>query len=94
MSEKLLRNPDVVMREEDDEALLYCAEDDDLGVGNVSFLNKTGKIIWQLCDGSCSGDEIVEIFFSKFTDTPKDELKTDIETFIDSLLKKRWLINV
>lgn len=48
-----VRNPDIVDRVEEKEALLFNAAD-----SNMLCVNETGVFIWKLCDGKHSEKEI------------------------------------
>jgi hypothetical protein len=41
------RNPDIVARKEEKEALLFNPAD-----GNMLCTNRTGVLVWELCDGA------------------------------------------
>ncbi len=56
-----VRTPDIVVRKEKKEALLFNPSD-----GSLLCINKTGIFIWDLCDGSCTvkdiGEKVMETY--------------------------------
>ncbi|MFH1878106.1 MAG: PqqD family protein [Candidatus Omnitrophota bacterium] len=74
-----VRNPDVVAREEECEALLFNPAD-----GNMMCINVTGIFIWDLLDGSVSIDEITGRIVEDF-DTPPGAARADCRSFLKDL---------
>ena len=58
--------------------------------GDTHVLDGIGSEILALCDGSNSIDEIVSSLNSKYN-APTDEIKQDVETFLNDLLDKKVL---
>ena len=58
--------------------------------GMMHQLNLIGGMIWQLCDGSRSLDEIVAAMAGEF-DVSRDELRADVEVFVKELVDRGWL---
>jgi len=100
----LLRNPDIVWRverrrEEEIVKALELGEDvADRGSviliisGMMHQLNLVGGRIWSLCDGSRNRGDIVEALATEF-DVERTELAADVESFIDDLQQRGWLID-
>ncbi|MGB3082617.1 MAG: PqqD family protein [Candidatus Omnitrophota bacterium] len=56
-----VKNPDIVVRKEEKEALLFSPAD-----GNTLCINGTGITIWDLCDGSRGTKDIVGEITGKY----------------------------
>ena len=56
-----VKNPDIVARKEEKEALLFNPAD-----GNILCINGTGITIWDLCDGSRDMKNIVSEITGKY----------------------------
>ena len=80
-SPKYIRNPDVVLREEDEEGALLFNPD----TGQVKVLNTTGLFIWQRCDGTNDLPSIVAAMRESFDDVPEDQVTSDITEFVDEM---------
>lgn len=102
--EKPLRNPDIVWRVEkrrQEEVLkaLEAGEDiEDGGTvilllsGMMHQLNLVGGLIWQMCDGTQSIQDIVNKLAKEF-DVSKAELASDVVDFVADLKEKGWLLD-
>jgi len=55
-------------------------------------LNDVGRFLWDLIDGSCSGEEIIENLTEKY-EVKKECAKRDVEAFL-SLLCDKNLISI
>lgn len=98
-----MRNPDVMWREELDamlEAQNGLEHGDDIGEigtavlfsgGAMLSINFLGTEIWKLCDGR-DIDGIVTELLEQF-DVEQDVLRTDVQTFLDELIKKGFVTN-
>ena len=80
-SPKYIRNPDIVLREEEEDAALLFNPD----TGQVKVLNSTGLFIWQRCDGNNNLPSIVAAMRESFNDVPEDQITSDITDFIDGM---------
>ncbi len=69
-------------RQEGKEALLYNPQD-----GRTFILNETGFLIWKLCDGGHSVDDIVSVLLSKY-ETSKEKAAADANTILLDLQRK------
>ncbi len=99
----IMRNPDVMWREELDamlEAQNGLEHGDDIGEigtavlfsgGAMLSINFLGTEIWKLCDGR-DIDGIVAELLEQF-DVEQDVLRTDVQTFLDELIKKGFVTN-
>jgi hypothetical protein len=86
--EKLLRNPDVVLREEDpDEGALLFNPD----TNQVKVINTSGLFIWQQCSVSRTLDEIVDEVQKGFDDVPLEQVAQDVQEFVDGMLASGFI---
>lgn len=79
---RYLRNPDVVLREEDPDGVLIFNPDTD----QIRVLNATGSFIWQLCDGSKDKAGIISAVRQSFDAVPDDQVLQQVEKFIDEMV--------
>jgi hypothetical protein len=77
-----LRNPDVVLREEDPEegALLFNPD-----TNQVKVINTTGLFIWKQCSESRTVDEIIAEVQKYFEDVPLEQVAQDVQEFVDGM---------
>jgi len=87
MPAKYVKNPDIVLREEDEGGALLFNPD----TGAVRLLNLTGLVIWKLCDGKHDLKSITEELSQSFETGPEDEVKGDAVEFIDGLINDGFL---
>lgn len=74
-----VRSPDIVVREEEKEALLFNPAD-----GNMMCINETGMLVWSLSDGSRTvGDIIGEITGSY--EVSREDAERDCLTYLKEL---------
>ena len=77
-----IKNPDVVVAEEDsDGALIYNSDTD-----RIRALNHTGLFIWNLCDGDKDMTGIISAVKEAFKDVPKDQVSKQSEKFVDEMV--------
>ena len=80
---QFLRNPDVVLREEDpDEGALLFNPD----TNQVKVINTTGLFIWQQCGEARTLDEIVAEVQKGFDEVPSEQVAQDVKEFVDGML--------
>jgi len=83
-----LRNPDVVLREEDpDEGALLFNPD----TNQVKVINTTGLFIWQLCGVARTLDEIVAEVQKGFDEVPLEQVAEDVKEFVDGMLASGFI---
>jgi len=99
---KLQRNPDIVWRVEKrrQQAVLdkldAGGEIEDEGTvillisGMMHQLNLLGGMIWSLCDGTRTIDNLV-IEIQKDFDVEEDIVRCDVQAFVDDLVERKWL---
>ena len=76
-----IRNPDVVLREEDEDGALLFNPD----TNQIKVLNSTGLFIWQLCDGTNDLPSIVTAMRESFDAVPGDQVTSHVTEFIDEM---------
>jgi hypothetical protein len=78
-----LRNPDVVLREEDpDEGGLLFNPD----TNQVKVINTTGLFIWQQCGEVRTLEEIVAEVQKGFDEVPSEQVAQDVQEFVDGMV--------
>jgi len=78
-----LRNPDVVLREEDpDEGALLFNPD----TNQVKVINTTGLFIWQQCGMVRTFEEIVAEVQKGFDEVPSEQVAGDVQEFVDGMV--------
>jgi hypothetical protein len=88
LATRFLRNPDVVLREEDpDEGALLFNPD----TNQVKVLNTTGLFIWQQCGVARTLDEIVAEVQKGFDDVPSEQVADDVKEFVDGMLASGFI---
>jgi hypothetical protein len=86
--DKLLCNPDVVLREEDpDEGGLLFNPD----TNQVKVINTTGLFIWQQCGVPRSLAEIVTEVQKGFDEVPLEQVAADVQEFVDGMLASGFI---
>jgi len=80
---KYLCNPDVVLREEDDDGGLLFNPD----TNQVKVINSTGLLIWKQCESVCGVDEVVKSISQMFDDVPQTDIEQDVREFIDGMVQ-------
>ncbi len=73
------RREDLVDRVVDDERVLLDSEKN-----LIHKLNMTASVIWDLCDGATSVDEIATRVGADFG-TPREEIEADVRALIEQL---------
>jgi hypothetical protein len=79
---QFLRNPDVVLREEDEDGGLLFNPD----TNQVKVINTTGLFIWQQCGLARTVDEIVAEVQKGFDEVPSEQVAQDVQEFVDGML--------
>ena len=89
MEEKdlLVRNPDVVLREEDpDGALLFNPD-----TNQIRVINPTGLFIWNHCDGTRNLAAIVTVLKEAFEGVPEKEVDDQVREFVEDMRANGFL---
>lgn len=82
-----VRNPDVGLREENDDGGLLFNPD----TNQMQVVNTTGLFIWRLCDGSRTLDGIVTAMLNEYDGAPEDEMRADASAFIDMMVSAGFI---
>jgi len=86
-SAQFIRNPDVVIREEDPDGALAFNPDTD----KIRVFNPTGFFIWQLCDGSRDIDGLIDQVRASFDKVPEDQVSDQIREFIEEMVQAGFI---
>ena len=86
-SPRYLRNPDVVIHEEDPDGALVFNPDTD----QIKVLNQTGFFIWQLCDGSYDMESIIARVKETFDEIPEDQVSVQVEDYVNEMVSAGFI---
>lgn len=78
---KFICNPDVVLREEDEDGALLFNPD----TNQVKVINNTAVFIWKLCNGSYGLAELISSLKEAFDEVPADQVEKDVQDFIEDM---------
>jgi len=85
--DSLIRNPDVILREEDpDGALLFNPD-----TNQIRVINSTGLFIWKHCDGKNHLPSIVSSLKETFDGVPEAEVDIQVKAFVDDMKANGFL---
>lgn len=84
---RYIQNPDVNLRDEDEDGALLFNPD----TGKVQLLNSTGFYIWKLCAEGSTVDELVAAFKADFEEVPEDQVVADVEEFVDYMMDSGFI---
>ena len=87
VSSPYIRNPDVVLREEDEGGGLLINPN----TNQVRALNNTGLFIWQQCDGTCNLVEITTAVQEAFDEVPVEQVAQDVREFVDEMMESGFI---
>jgi hypothetical protein len=83
----LIRNPDVVLREEDpDGALLFNPD-----TNQIRVINTTGLFIWKQCDGKKDLPAVIAALKKAFDEVPEAEVDSQVKAFVDDMQSNGFL---
>jgi len=77
-----VRNPNIIGRMTDDEAVLVMPQK-----GQVKVINEVGAVVWELIDGKRDVGQIVDEVCSQF-DVDRAAAEADTLNFISELIKR------
>ena len=90
---KILRNPDVLWREETMDSEAGSPEETVAGIlfadGQMLSLNELGMEIWKLCDGR-TADDVVDLLLAEFEVAP-EVVRADVAAFLADLATKGFI---
>ena len=81
-SARFIRNPDVVIHEEDPDGALVFNPDTD----KIRVLNPTGFFIWQLCDGSRDMEGLVGPVRASFDKVPEGQVSEQVMAYVEEMV--------
>ena len=81
-SSRYIINPDVGLREEDEDGGLLFNPD----TNQVKVINATGLFIWKQCDGTQNLNEIAAAMQDAFENAPADQITEDVNEFIEEMV--------
>ncbi len=87
ISSRYIRNPDVVLREEDEDGGLLFNPD----TNQVKVINATGLFIWQQCDGTHDLTDVVTALQEAFDEVPADQVTQDVQEFVEAMLESGFI---
>ena len=79
---RYVRNPDVVLREEDEDGGLLFNPD----TSQIQLVNATGLYIWKRLDSSMDLSAITANLVEAFTDAPTEQAAADVREFIAAMI--------
>ena len=77
-----VRNPDVILREADQDGGLLFNPD----TNNVKVINSTGLVILNLCDGEHTLPQMLTRVQELFEGAPENDITNDLQTFLDAMI--------
>jgi len=80
-----LRNPDIVARKEEKEALLFNPAD-----GNMLCVNSTGTVIWDLSDGTKTIPEMAAAIADQY-EINVDQAEKDCRSYLADIERSGFL---
>jgi hypothetical protein len=86
-SDRFIRNPDVNLRDEDEDGGLLFNPDTD----RIQLVSRTGLFIWKILDQSLTLDEITASLKDGFSDVPDQEVRGDVEDFIQQMVERGFI---
>jgi hypothetical protein len=87
LNKRYLRNPDVVLREEDEDGGLLFNPD----TNQVKVVNPTGLFIWQHCDGQHDFEQIVAAVVEAYEDASDDQVRQDVQEYLDGMIQTGFI---
>jgi hypothetical protein len=86
-SNKYLCNPDVVLREEDEDGGLLFNPD----TNQVKVVNSTGLFIWKQFSAVNQADAVAEAILKNFEEAPAEVVQTDLKEFLDQMIQSGFI---
>jgi len=82
-----LQNPDVVVREVDEDGALLFNPDSN----SIRVVNRTGLLIWELCEKGSNVPALVAGLKETFDKAPEDDVPAQVEAFLAELVQNGFL---
>jgi len=83
----LVRNPDVILREEDPDGAPPCNPD----TNQIRVINPTGLFIWKQFDGKKDLPAIIIALKDAFEGVPEKEVDSEVKAFVDDMRANGFL---
>jgi hypothetical protein len=83
---KPVRSPEIIVKEVGSETLLYSNH-----AGAIHILNPTAKLIWQLCDGNHTLEDMKQKITSSFSVDAGYDIMKDIKQTLENFNEKQLL---
>jgi hypothetical protein len=83
----LIRNPDVLLKEEDEDGALVFNPDTD----KILVLNPTGLFIWNRCDGNIRLEDLVTSVRRSFSSVPEEQVGGDVRGFVEKMIAEGFI---
>jgi hypothetical protein len=80
-------NPDVVLREEDEDGGLLFNPD----TNQVKVINSTALFIWKRCDGKSTLPSIIEDLKAEFNQVPLDQVDQHVNEYLEDLTQSGFI---
>jgi hypothetical protein len=87
MTTRYLCNPDVVLREEDEDGGLLFNPD----TNQVKVINSTGLFIWKLFGSAQEVPAVIAAIHAEFEDVPQEMVAADVQAFLDEMIQTGFI---
>jgi hypothetical protein len=87
MTTRYLCNPDVVLREEDEDGGLLFNPD----TNQVKVVNSSGLFIWKQFGSAQEVPAVIVAIQAEFEDVPQDAVAADVRAFLDEMLQTGFI---
>jgi hypothetical protein len=84
---RYLRNPDVVLREEDEDGGLLFNPD----TNQVKVVNFTGLFIWRQFAVANRADVVAEAILKNFEEASAEVIQADLKEFLDEMIQSGFI---
>ena len=82
-----LCNPDVVLREEDEDGGLLFNPD----TNQIKVVNSTGLFIWKQFASVNQTEPVTAALLANFEEVPAEEVRDDVKEFLDGMLENGFI---
>ena len=86
-TQKYLCNPDVVLREEDEDGGLLFNPD----TNQVKVVNTTGLFIWKQFASANQPEAVAAAIISNFDEAPAEVVPADLREFLDEMIQSGFI---
>ena len=81
------RKANLTIQDIGDETIVYDPERE-----NVHVLNQTAQLIWNLCDGEHTMDEIHKFLIEQFPSISQNDLLVDLQSTLNEFKEKKIIL--